>query len=89
MNDLPFTKEGYSFSADENDIFDENLDLFDQQQFGDYEDGIGYSEVVDEDELDEELEDSEDQLYIDYEINSDQLDNGDKVENDDYDSLDD
>jgi len=88
--DQPFQEsESYLFSSDENDAFDENLDLFDQQQFGDYEDGIGFSEPNDENELDEEFEDSEDQLYIDYDNPGQSISSEDLRELDDYDDLDD
>lgn len=53
-NDIP---ESYSLSADENDVFDENLDLFDHKQYGEFEDGIAYSNDNDEDEMEEEMQD--------------------------------
>lgn len=88
--DQPFQEsENYLFSSDENDAFDENLDLFDQQQFGEYEDGIGFSESNDEDELDDEFEDSEDQLYIDYENPDQNVTSQDLSEIEDYDNLED
>lgn len=49
--------ESYRFSTDENDAFDENLDLFDHLQYGEFEDGIASSNDPDEEEMEEEMED--------------------------------
>lgn len=53
MESSPFDVEKYNFSADENDLFDENLDRFDNEQYKEFEDGIGFSEILDENELED------------------------------------
>lgn len=85
MGKSPSASAGYQFPADEDDVFDENLDRFDNQQFGEFEDGIGLSEIEDENEL----EDGEDSLISDEDEVVFQREKKIDPEMDDYDDLED
>ncbi|MDA3852139.1 MAG: hypothetical protein PF447_12860 [Spirochaetaceae bacterium] len=86
MTEYAFEDRGYSLSSDENDLFDENLDLFDYLQYGAFEDGIAYSKNHDEEELRDEENDTEYDLEDQPELDFAKRDPG---EMEDYDNLDD
>jgi predicted esterase len=58
-NNAPALIMLHGYGSDENDLFDENLDLFDYLQYGAFEDGIAYSKNHDEEELRDEENDTE------------------------------